>query len=184
MKNLKLLSNRGNAEIENNLSTLTSTSDSGDNENIFLIGLNIQGNAEILSANNSPGIKSKIPMFMLKIDANRLLSTKKASENISKNETLKVEKSDNHSNEADQDSEIVTYELESVNEKPKHTNLSYREEQVLKLIALGKTRKEIAEQLFLSISTINTYRTRILEKMNMKNNADLMRYAFKHKLVE
>jgi len=183
MKNLKLLSNRGYVEIENNLSILTSASDSGENENIFLIGLNIQGNAEILSANNSPGMKSKIPMFMLKIDANKLLSAKKATQNISNNNG-NVRQNNNLSDKTEQDSQTITYELESVSERPKHTNLSFREEQVLKLIALGNTRKEIAAQLFLSISTINTYRARILEKMDMKNNADLMRYAFKHELIE
>jgi len=183
MKNLKLLSNRGNVEIENNLSMLTSASDSGENENIFLIGLNIQGNAEILSVNNSPGMKSKIPMFMLKIDANKLLSAKKATKNISNNNG-NVRQNNKLSDKTEQDSQTITYELESVSERPKHTNLSFREEQVLKLIALGNTRKEIAAQLFLSISTINTYRARILEKMDMKNNADLMRYAFKHKLIE
>jgi DNA-binding NarL/FixJ family response regulator len=82
------------------------------------------------------------------------------------------------------DSELCTYDNKTEKEIPAHAHLSYREEQVLKLIALGKTRKEIAAQLFLSISTINTYRARILEKMNMKNNADLMRYAFKHRLIE
>lgn len=80
--------------------------------------------------------------------------------------------------------EIVTDELTQVAQKPKYDLLSYRERHVFKLIALGFSRKEIAEKLLLSTSTIGTYRTRILEKMNLKNNAELVRYAFKHKLVD
>jgi two-component system invasion response regulator UvrY len=62
-------------------------------------------------------------------------------------------------------------------QKSPHEQLSYREFQVLRLIALGKTSTEIAEELKLSVQTVSTYRTRILKKMKMENNAELMRYA-------
>ena len=62
--------------------------------------------------------------------------------------------------------------------------LSDREFQVLRLIASGKMATEIAKELSLSVKTISTYRTRILEKMGMKNNAELMHYAIQHRLVE
>jgi DNA-binding NarL/FixJ family response regulator len=52
------------------------------------------------------------------------------------------------------------------------------------MIASGKTLKEIAEQLSLSIKTISTYRSRILEKMNMKSNAELTHHAIKNRLVD
>ena len=52
------------------------------------------------------------------------------------------------------------------------------------LIAPGKTVSEAARELSLSVKTISTYRTRILEKLKMKNNAELMRYAIKNQLVE
>ncbi len=65
-----------------------------------------------------------------------------------------------------------------------HEKLSSREFHVLCLIASGKTVKEIAEELFLSDKTISTYRKRILDKMMLKNNAELTTYAVKHKLVE
>jgi len=55
---------------------------------------------------------------------------------------------------------------------------------VLRLIASGKIVSEIARELSLSVKTISTYRTRILEKMGMKNNAELMHYAMQHQLVE
>lgn len=62
--------------------------------------------------------------------------------------------------------------------------LSDREFQVLRLIASGKIVSEIAKELSLSVKTISTYRARILEKMGMKNNAELMHYAMQHQLVE
>ncbi|MFC2084203.1 response regulator [Bacteroidota bacterium] len=69
-------------------------------------------------------------------------------------------------------------------DKPLHENLSDREFQVLKLIASGNNLSQIADNLFLSKKTISTYRARILEKMNMKSNAELTHYAIKNELVE
>jgi len=64
-----------------------------------------------------------------------------------------------------------------------HEALSDREMQILQLIASGKAISDIAAQLNLSVSTVNTHRAHILEKMNMHTNADLMRYAIENKLV-
>ncbi|MGD2244936.1 MAG: response regulator transcription factor [Candidatus Aminicenantes bacterium] len=74
--------------------------------------------------------------------------------------------------------------LETGIEKPPHETLSAREYEVMRKIALGKTVTEIARELFLSPKTISTYRTRILEKMGLKNNAELIRYAIKNRLVD
>lgn len=65
-----------------------------------------------------------------------------------------------------------------------HEGLSDREFQVLCMIASAKTVTEIAQELSLSVTTISTYRARILEKMSMKNNAELTRYALQHGLVQ
>lgn len=65
-----------------------------------------------------------------------------------------------------------------------HETLSNRELQVLKLIASGKTLKEIGEELALSEKTVATYRARIAEKMAIQSNVDLTRYAMRHGLVE
>jgi DNA-binding NarL/FixJ family response regulator len=65
-----------------------------------------------------------------------------------------------------------------------HERLSNREFLVLRLIASGKTVSQIAEELMLSVKTISTYRTRILEKMVMASNAELTHYAIQNKLVE
>lgn len=64
-----------------------------------------------------------------------------------------------------------------------HEGLSDREFQILRLIGSGKTVGEIAAILSLSINTVNTYRKRLLEKMKMKSNAELMYYAIKHDLA-
>lgn len=74
--------------------------------------------------------------------------------------------------------------LETGGEKPPHETLSPREYEVMRKIASGKTVAEIAKELFLSPKTISTYRTRILEKMGLKNNAELIRYAIKKQLVD
>ena len=64
-----------------------------------------------------------------------------------------------------------------------HQTLSDREYQVMCLIASGKTVTQVADQLALSVKTVSTYRTRILEKMRMQSNAELTHYAIENKLV-
>jgi DNA-binding NarL/FixJ family response regulator len=80
--------------------------------------------------------------------------------------------------------EKMAFDLEAKTEKPLHETLSDREYQVMLLIASGKAASKIADELSLSVKTIDTYRTRILEKMGMKTNAELTHYAIKNKLVE
>lgn len=64
-----------------------------------------------------------------------------------------------------------------------HTRLSDREFQIFKLLAQGKSVGEIAEKLSLSVKTVSTYRSRLMEKMNLENNAQIMSYAYKNGLV-
>ena len=64
-----------------------------------------------------------------------------------------------------------------------HEKLSDREFDVFKVLASGNAVSDIAEQLSLSVTTVSTYRARVLEKMNMKSNADLTRYALNNKLI-
>lgn len=68
--------------------------------------------------------------------------------------------------------------------RPPHELLSDREYEVLRLIGSGKTVSEIAESLHLSVTTVSTYRARILNKMQLKNNAELTRYALMHQVAE
>ncbi len=79
--------------------------------------------------------------------------------------------------------EKLAFELDGGAEKPRHEMLSNREYQVMLMLASGQTVSEVAEELCLSAKTITTYRTRILEKMNMKKNAELTLYAVKNNLI-
>jgi len=80
--------------------------------------------------------------------------------------------------------EQLAFFLSDDDHKPQHEKLSDREFQVLRMIAMGKILREIADELVISEKTVSTYRARILEKMNMKRNAELIRYAVQKKLIE
>ncbi len=69
-------------------------------------------------------------------------------------------------------------------ERPLHEKLSDREFQTLRMIASGRTPGQIAETLNISVKTVSVYRARLLEKMNMRNNAELTHYGVRHNLVE
>ncbi len=80
--------------------------------------------------------------------------------------------------------EKLANDLETDTDKPIHELISDREFQVLSLIASGKTVSEIAAVLSLSVPTISTYRSRILDKMHMKTNAELTHYAIQQGLAK
>jgi DNA-binding NarL/FixJ family response regulator len=80
--------------------------------------------------------------------------------------------------------ETLATSLNSPTGRAPHETLSDREYQVMRMIALGRSVKEIAFELSLSVKTISTYRTRIMEKTKLKTNADIIRYAVHEKLVE
>ena len=74
--------------------------------------------------------------------------------------------------------------LEDGTKAAPHESLSDREYRVMWMLAKGKSISLIAEELVLSRSTVSTYRTRILKKLTIENNAGLIRYAIKHRLME
>jgi DNA-binding NarL/FixJ family response regulator len=74
--------------------------------------------------------------------------------------------------------------LDEPGDKPLHESLSDREHEVMKMIATGVPLTEIGDALHVSVKTISTYRARIMEKMQMKSNAELARYAMAQGLVE
>lgn len=80
--------------------------------------------------------------------------------------------------------ESLAFGLDTAPGRPRHETLSDREFQVMQLMASGKTLAEIAEELSLSAKTVSTYRTRLLEKLKLKTNAELMRYALDFGLTE
>jgi DNA-binding NarL/FixJ family response regulator len=79
--------------------------------------------------------------------------------------------------------EKIACHMKADDDMPPHESLSDREYEVLCLIASGKPVKNISEELTLSPKTISTYRSRILQKMNLSNNAEITHYAFKNQLV-
>lgn len=80
--------------------------------------------------------------------------------------------------------EKIAYALDEDSSKQPHETLSDREYQVLCLIGAGKTVSQIADALALSVKTVSTYRSRILEKMRLENNAELIHYTIQNGLVE
>ena len=80
--------------------------------------------------------------------------------------------------------ERMAFDLEVDTEKLPHETLSDREFQIMNMIVRGKTIKDVAEELYLSPKTVSTYRHRILEKMNLKNNEELTSYAINNHLID
>jgi DNA-binding NarL/FixJ family response regulator len=78
--------------------------------------------------------------------------------------------------------ELAAHIGSDIDDEP-HQRLSDREYQTLLKIATGMTVTEIAAQLTLSVKTISMYRTRLLQKMRMRNNAELTHYAIRHQLL-
>jgi two-component system, NarL family, invasion response regulator UvrY len=81
-------------------------------------------------------------------------------------------------------SEMLVDALDEPTDRPLHASLSQREFQILCKLAVGRSISEIANELFLSVKTVSTYRARVLEKMNLQTNADLTAYAIRNGLVQ
>jgi two-component system invasion response regulator UvrY len=80
--------------------------------------------------------------------------------------------------------EVLVDDLGGDPNQPPHATLSEREFQIFCKLAAGKPVSKIADELFLSVKTVSTYRARILQKMDMKTNADLTYYAIKNQLIQ
>ena len=80
--------------------------------------------------------------------------------------------------------DLLAREVQDPTSAAPHERLSARESQVLSLIGAGKSTRLIANELSISVNTANTYRARILEKMRMHANSELIRYAIEHRLIE
>jgi len=80
--------------------------------------------------------------------------------------------------------EKLLFNPQATLQEPLHTKLSDRELLVFKAITTGESLTAIANKLSLSVKTVSTYRTRVLEKMKIKNNAQLVRYAIKNQLMD
>jgi DNA-binding NarL/FixJ family response regulator len=80
--------------------------------------------------------------------------------------------------------QYMAKELTRKSSRPLHEDLSDREFEVLRLLAAGRSPTEIADQLHLSVKTVSTHKTHVLEKLGLDNAADLVRYAIQHGLVQ
>jgi len=80
--------------------------------------------------------------------------------------------------------ELLAQQLGRNSDAPPHEQLSEREFQVFLKLAKGETAGAIAKSLSLSVKTVSTYRTRLMEKMNLSSNSDLTYYALKNKLID
>lgn len=79
--------------------------------------------------------------------------------------------------------EMIAFSMEKSTGKAPHESLSDREFQVLCLIASGNSLKEISRDLCISVKTVSTYRTRIIEKLKVHSNVDITHYAIKHRII-
>ena len=124
--------------------------------------------------------EDQLALRLLKAGAAGYLTKDKASE-VLFTAVMKVLRGEKYISESL--AEKVALDVVSGATRSVHEALSQREYQVLCMIAAGKTIKEIAKELFLSVRTVSTYRARVLEKLKMKTNAELIRYALQHNLV-
>jgi DNA-binding NarL/FixJ family response regulator len=86
---------------------------------------------------------------------------------------------------ADEAAELLALRVaRGTNARSPLDTLSMRELQVLRRLALGHTNREIAESYHISIKTVDTYRSRLLKKLNLRNNAELSRFAIQNRLIE
>jgi len=119
-------------------------------------------------------------MRMLKAGASGYLSKDKTSEELVKALT-KLLRGEKYVSDSLADKLVSDIDKPA---KAPHELLSNREYEVMKMIAAGKPPRVIATQLFLSPRTVNTYRARILQKLKLKNNAELIRYVIQNKLLD
>jgi two-component system, NarL family, invasion response regulator UvrY len=80
--------------------------------------------------------------------------------------------------------ELLVADLDADHEQPVHTQLSEREFQIFRKLAQGDAVSDIAKELSLSVKTVSTYRSRVLEKMNFRSNADITSYALRNGIME
>jgi len=80
--------------------------------------------------------------------------------------------------------EILVGDLDKPGGRPLHSDLSQREFQIMCKLAVGRTVSDIADELCISVKTVSTYRSRLLEKMGMNNNADITAYALRNSLIQ
>ena len=161
---------------------------------LVILDINIPGRGGIEVLHEIKAIRAKLPVLMFSVHAEEQFALRclksgatgyLTKDSVPEELTKAVRKILAGGRYVSQElAERLALELASGSERPPHEALSNREHQILLLIAGGKSVADIAAELSLSAKTVSTYRARILEKMGMKTNADLIRYALQHGLVE
>jgi DNA-binding NarL/FixJ family response regulator len=161
---------------------------------IIVLDINLQGKGglEILSSIRS--IESKVPVLVLSMvpvsqyarrvlqaGASGYLTKSEPGEELIKAVRTVTRGMKYFSPEVQQELPDL---IDETIEKPKHHDLSDREFEVLRGLAEGKSSKEIAGEYKVSINTINSYRKRVLAKLHAKSNIELVKYAYKHKIIQ
>ncbi|WP_242674335.1 response regulator transcription factor [Marinobacter halodurans] len=80
--------------------------------------------------------------------------------------------------------ERIAFDLETTGDSASLNNLTHRERQILHLLAKGQTLNEIADQLAISNKTVSTHKARLMRKSGINNNAELIAYAMRHRVIE
>ncbi|MEP0860509.1 MAG: response regulator transcription factor [Ignavibacterium sp.] len=165
-----------------------------DNEvDILILDLNMPGRSGLDILKHIKNIKPEVKVLILsmysedqfgertiKAGASGYITKESASEELL-NALHKIAKGGNYVSPAF--AEKLLFRKQNIPDKKPHEILSDREFQIMILLAKGKTQVEISNELVLSSSTVNTYRSRILEKLNLKSNAEIIRYAIQNNLI-
>ncbi len=160
---------------------------------ILILDLNMPGRNGLDVLKQVKNIKPEVKVLILsmyseeqfgertiKAGASGYITKESASEELL-NALHKIAKGGNYVSPAF--AEKLLFKKKNFPEKKPHEILSDREFQIMILLAKGKTQVEISNELALSTSTVNTYRSRILEKLNLKSNAEIIRYAIQNNLI-
>lgn len=160
---------------------------------ILILDLNMPGRSGLDILKHVKNIKPEIKVLILsmypedqfgertiKAGASGYVTKESASEELL-NALHKIARGGNYVSPAF--AERLLIRKKSFTDNTPHEILSDREFQIMILLAKGKTQVEISNELALSSSTVNTYRSRILEKLNLKSNAEIIRYAIQNNLI-
>ncbi|MGD0036270.1 MAG: response regulator transcription factor [Bacteroidota bacterium] len=165
-----------------------------DKWDIIILDINLPGKGGLEILNSIRAIESKVPVLVLSMvpvsqyarrilqaGASGYLTKSEPGEELIKAVRTVTRGLKYFSPEVQQELPDI---IDEIIDKPKHQDLSDREYEVLRRLAEGKSSKEIAGEYKVSLNTVNSYRKRILTKLNARSNIELVKYAYKYKIIE
>lgn len=161
---------------------------------IIILDINLPGKGGLEILNSIRAIESKVPVLVLSMvpvsqyarrvlqaGASGYLTKSEPGEELIKAVRTLIRGMKYFSPEVQQELPDI---IDETIDKPRHQDLSDREFEVLRGLAEGKSSKEIAGEYKVSINTINSYRKRVLAKLHAKSNIELVKYAYRHKIIQ